>query len=479
MLALTWIVASATDPSTDRGILEIFYFACNGENWNDNANWINNQMSICNWTGVECALTDVEQVQRLRLPNNGIACSVPPELFSLPDLEWLDLRSNNGITVDFTSLNTFQVSKKLEYLILSDTDVASLDGIQVFNESLTTLNMAGCELSGPFPESILSLSALKHLDLAYNFLSGSISDGIDEFQDLRTLGLNHNFFNGQLPSTLGNLQRLSQVQISFNMLSGTLPTEMNDMYSLTFVTLNDQIQGMGDAQVGGINGPLLDFKTLQFLFHLDFSNNRLTGSVPPTFLASLLPGFGYSTVIDLRSNRLSGELPSTLARFDNVLPYLADNQIESIPQDLCQASDWLFGQVGEFGCNGLLCPPGTFNEFGRQLSDGFPCWQCEAGKTAPYYGSKSCILDTVAQSSSAWQTKDTISLAHVSPGVERLSTKDEDYQRSYYSSNGLEKQDETGDAFDVQLSALSSGTKQAFGMTVSLLLVLPTAFMLL
>ncbi len=85
----------------------------------------------------------------------------------------------------------------------------------------------------------------------------------------------------------------------------------------------------------------------------------------------------------------------------------------------------------------------------------------------------------MAQSSSAWQTKETISLAHVSPGVERLSTKDEDYQRSYYSSNGLEKQDETGDAFDVQLSALSSGTKEAFGMTVSLLLVLPTAFMLL
>ena len=183
-------------------------------------------------------------------------------------------------------------------------------------------------------------------------------------------------------------------------------------------------------------------------------------------------------MIDLRSNRLSGELPTTLTRFENVLPYLADNEIESIPQELCQASDWLFGQVGEFGCNGLLCPPGTFNAFGRQLSDGFPCFQCRAGETAPYYGSKGCIVEPIVQSSSAWETKDVVSLAHVHPGFERLSTKDEEYEGSYWS-NGLEQQDDTGDAFVVQLSTLSSGTKQAMEMLVTLLLVVPTTLMLL
>jgi hypothetical protein len=185
--------------------------------------------------------------------------------------------------------------------------------------------------------------------------------------DLRTLGVAHNFFNGQIPPTIGSLQRLTQFQGQFNTFSGTMPTEMGDMFSLSFLTLNDQIQGVGDARVGGITGPLLDFATLQYLFHIDLSNNLLSGALPLNLLESLNTGFADSTLIDLRSNLLSGEVPASLARFETILAYLADNMIESVPDVICQEADWLFGQVGEFGCNGFLCPPGTFNPFGRQM----------------------------------------------------------------------------------------------------------------
>jgi len=464
-------ITVATDPSTDRGILEIFYYACNGDNWNDKTYWLDAQISICDWTGVECTAFGGEQVERLRLPNNNIACTLPKEIFLLPELVWLDLRSNGGITADFTLLNGHDVAD-LQYLILSDTDVGSLDGIEFFSDSLTTLYMAGCELSGPFPESVFVLTRLMHLDVAYNFLSGAIPDSFSALQDLTTLGLNHNFFNGQIPSSIGSLQSLTNVQMQFNALSGTLPPELGEMFSLTFLTLHNQIQGVGDAQVGGISGPLLDFESQQFLFHLDLSNNRLSGSVPSSLLASLLPGFGYSTLIDLRSNRLRGEVPASLARFENILAYLADNQIESIPDILCQETGWLFGQVGQYGCNALLCPPGTFNPFGRQLSGGFPCWQCGTGESAPYYGSQSCSADATT-SFDQLNTQDVLALANANSPIERLSqdssvplldvstTNTKNYDGHFWR-DGLEQ--DAGDAFVVQHTAISSGSRSAAAM---------------
>lgn len=466
LFLVVWLT-SATDPTTERGILEIFYNECNGDNWNDRTNWLDAQ-SICNWTGVECPF-DVEQVERLRLPNNNITCSLPNVLFTLPELVWLDLRSNGGISADFTGLNEMTVAS-LEYLVLSDTNVGSLDGIEVFSDSLTTLYMSGCELSGPIPENVFLLSALKNLDLSYNFLSGVISDRMNALPDLRSIILSHNFFNGQIPSTIGSLQRLTNVQMQFNGLSGTLPQQMGEMFSLSFLTLNNQIQGVGDSQVGGIAGPLLDFATLQFLFHVDLSSNRLSGTVPPSFLASLLPGFDFSTLVDLRSNQLRGEVPASLAKFDNILAYLADNQIESVAPELCQESDWLFGQVGQFGCNALLCPPGTFNPFGRQFSDGFPCWQCRTGETAPYFGSKSCVADSSL--AARMDTHDVETLVHVNSPFERLS-KDaavpfsdvsgtNDYDGNYWR-DGLEH--EADDALVVQSrSAVSSGRRAVAAM---------------
>ena len=482
-ILLSMWAASATDPSTDRGILEIFYFACNGENWNDKTHWIDGNMSICDWQGVDCTYDGGEQVQKLMLTNNNVSCTLPNELFYLSELEWLDLRTNEGITVDFSTLNASAVSKKLQYLILSDTSANSLQGIQVFSDSLNTLYMVGCELSGPFPESVLQLSALQHLDVAYNFLSGAFPDGSSNLMDLRTLGIAHNFFNGQIPSTIGNLQRLTQFQGQFNAFSGTLPTEMGDMFSLSFLTLNNQIQGVGDARVGGIAGPLLDFATLQFLFHIDLSNNLLSGPLLPNFLESLSLGFADSTIIDLRSNRLSGEVPASLARFDTFSAYLADNLIESVPDVLCQESDWLFGQVGEFGCNGFLCPPGTFNPFGRQTSDGFPCWQCSTGESAPYFGSQRCSNDAILTSSDKANT--TLSLIDVTSPLERLS-KDaslteattpttSDFEGTFWR-DGLEQ--DTSSALVVQQSAVSSGGRTAEAMGTLAVLVVSTMLML-
>ena len=384
--------AAAAGTFTDREILFLFYVTCNGGNWIDNTNWLDDQVSICEWKGVDCTETG-EMVERLRLQNNNVACSLPPFLFLLPELAWLDLRENSGLTADFSSVDAGTVPR-LQHLVLSDTDLASVEGISVFADSLATLHLAGCELSGPFPEEILQLTALNNLDLSYNMLSSTIPDGISALADLRTFVLSHNFFSGQMPSTIGNLAKVTNVQLQFNQLTGTLPSELGNLLELTFLSLDNQIQGVGDSRVGGITGPLIDFASIEFLFHLNLSNNNLTGPVPSTILASVSNDLADFMLLDLTSNQLGGELPPELTRFESIRIYLADNKIEGVPAVLCQKSNWLYGSVGEFGCDAILCPPGTFNSFGRQTSISFPCQPCLGLGDAPFFGAQQCEVTT-------------------------------------------------------------------------------------
>jgi hypothetical protein len=83
---------------------------------------------------------------------------------------------------------------------------------------------------------------------------------------------------------------------------------------------------------------------------------------------------------------LSGSLPVELARFSNLTIYLRDNNINDIPEELCHNHGWNGGDVENFGCNAILCAPGTSNMLGRQSTDEMPCMACDTA----YYGSTMC-----------------------------------------------------------------------------------------
>jgi len=41
-------------PNSERDTLVAFYNATDGDNWNRSDNWLNNNVSICEWYGVQC-----------------------------------------------------------------------------------------------------------------------------------------------------------------------------------------------------------------------------------------------------------------------------------------------------------------------------------------------------------------------------------------------------------------------------------------
>jgi len=70
----------------------------------------------------------------------------------------------------------------------------------------------------------------------------------------------------------------------------------------------------------------------------------------------------------------------------------------NMSEELCFKKKWNDGDVGRYGCDGLICPPGTYNNLGRRNEDENLCKTCDVAK---YYGSVECSLYPEGSSSSA------------------------------------------------------------------------------
>jgi hypothetical protein len=116
----------------------------------------------------------------------------------------------------------------------------------------------------------------------------------------------------------------------------------------------------------------------------------LSGSLSKKFLSKV----STDTPVSLRfsHNQLTGVVPEEFDRFDQMSLFLSDNRFLGVPLILCDNSEWNDGDVGDFGCDGILCKPGTFNAYGRRLS-GMDCYDCP---TAIYYGQTFCAARSAA-----------------------------------------------------------------------------------
>ncbi|GLJ25351.1 hypothetical protein SUGI_0485470 [Cryptomeria japonica] len=142
---------------------------------------------------------------------------------------------------------------------------------------LTELYLAGNAFHGIIPQSIGRLTKLNKLDLSGNMFSGSLPHSLGKLKSLQVLSLSNNRLSGSLPHSLNSLENLITLDLSYNMLSGMIPP------------------------MGG----------LRELESFDLSSNRLVGAIPsdlPVSLSQML----------LRSNFLTGQLPSSLSRLQNL-----------------------------------------------------------------------------------------------------------------------------------------------------------------
>ena len=89
--ATVTIIDPGTEAMKDREVLEAFFHATGGPEWNNRTNWLSD-LPLSEWFGVE---TDGDgRVTSLSLRDNRLSRTIPPELGGLANLQSLDLGGN-------------------------------------------------------------------------------------------------------------------------------------------------------------------------------------------------------------------------------------------------------------------------------------------------------------------------------------------------------------------------------------------------
>uniref|UniRef100_A0A1J3GHN3 Putative inactive receptor kinase n=1 Tax=Noccaea caerulescens TaxID=107243 RepID=A0A1J3GHN3_NOCCA len=240
--------------------------------------------------------------------------------------------------------------------------------------SLRNLTLSGNNFSGRVVPSLGGISSLQHLDLSDNGFYGPIPGRISELWGLNYLNLSANKFEGGFPSGFRNLQQLRSLDLRGNKMWGDVGEIFTELKNVEFVDLScnrfhgglslsmDNISSISntlrhlnlshnalnggffskdsmglfknleilDLENNQINGELPLFESQPNLKILKLARNQLFGSVPEELLQSSIPlreldlsqnGFTGSisdinsttlTLLNLSSNGLSGDLPSSL-----------------------------------------------------------------------------------------------------------------------------------------------------------------------
>ncbi|KAK9938706.1 hypothetical protein M0R45_015428 [Rubus argutus] len=222
---------------------------------------------------------------------------------------------------------------------------ANWEGIICNNSRITAISLADMSLKGQL-STVIDLSELQILDLSSNKdLTGPLPASIENLTKLVYLNLVDCRFSGPIPATIGSLKKLSYLSLKNNRFSGLIPPSMGYMSNLTFLDIS------GNKLTDSIpvsNGTTPGLDMLQNAKHFHFSNNQLSGSIPPqlfssnmslihllfdrnNFTGSIPSTIGLVktlTAVRLDRNSLSGPVPSSLSNLSNVAElHLSNNRL--------------------------------------------------------------------------------------------------------------------------------------------------------
>ena len=368
---------------------------------NDNMNAIFHE--ICERYGIECEIVTSNRVltqhsgkvtsiqERVDLSisstlykiigidlwNNSLIGTIPWEIFCLPEIRYIQLPYNGIEAIDFQLRSPDQSINIIQ---------GSESSIHDHNLSAITENY-----ETEVHEEILSTD----LKLAKMWRS-HISTEIHKLRGL-SYATRLNIASNNL--TFAGENEMKNVSLDFfiNCLYQFLP-------KLEYLNLSQNLW----------NGYVPDLRHFQHLRTINFTSSGLIGTLPPSLLETSrnyqrtlemndVPTDTFT--IDLSSNNINGTIPKEFAVFDQLNIFLRDNQIQHIPDIICNQSMWMQSTVELFDCNAILCPPKTFaSPHGRQIHENLPCTVCNS--TNPnilFYGQSGCEYEYAKDENRIWR----------------------------------------------------------------------------
>lgn len=435
------VADAATAAINETDLLLQFFQNTQGSQWVRSDFWGSNTVPLCQWYGITCrsgSSSSTSGVVEISLPRNNVAQKIT-HLYQLPYLQRLYLPQNPITDAGFqdalyagssSSSQQQQVlaqAPSLEIIDLQGCLIQHLVGLTHLLPNLQQLLLSHNRLT-IFPTEVLATSGmvttaplccqkLQKLDVSFNQIQGDIPSMIGNAllaTSLRELTLTDNLMKGTLPESLGQLTQLEILNLggSNQQWTGTIPLSLTRLSTLTLVNLErtETISSSSSSIVNNSNnqttndrltGPLPSFSSSPQLQTLLLGNQALTGTIPSDFLAATVVTTTTAATnvvtVHLQNNALVGTIPqSVFSRFDrltlNIVP--GNKFTGTLPSTFCAKSLWMNGNVGQFGCNAIACPVGSFAyNTGRQVDSQTPCYQCSdtaSSSTPLFLGATSC-----------------------------------------------------------------------------------------
>nr|XP_034897485.1 receptor-like protein Cf-9 homolog [Populus alba] len=288
----------------------------------------------------------------LSLLGCGLQGKIPGNIFLLPNLEFLILQDNEGLTGSFPSSN---VSNVLWLLVLSDTRISIyLENDAISNlKSLKYMILSNCNIVGSKLAQLGNLTWLFELDLSNNNISGQIPSSLGNLVQLISLDLSSTNLKGQVPDSFAKLTLLVYLDLSNNQLQGPIHSQLSTILDLYQLFL------YGNS----LNGTIPSFLfALPSLFHLDLHNNQFIGNISEFQHNSL--GF-----LDLSNNSLHGPIPSSIFKQENLqfLILASNNKLTwEVPSSICKLKSLRVLDLSNNNLSGSA--PQCLGNFSNELS---------------------------------------------------------------------------------------------------------------
>ncbi|KAK8706379.1 hypothetical protein V6N13_049948 [Hibiscus sabdariffa] len=282
------------------------------------------------------------QLKELQLSNCNMK-NAPHFLLNQHNLSWVDISHSmlNGALPSWLLENNTDL-KSLS--LRNNSFTGKLDPLP--QHPISAMDVSYNYIDGHLPKDFgTTLPNLQYLNLSYNFFEGEVPKAlVENCTNLVRLMLDHNNFHGEFFSKHFNLSYIRVLKLGDNEFTGSLITK-REFYSgmVVFDVSNNNMTG---EIPNGIDASVLLLQNNSFqgqipceAFHnaqvIDISHNFLSGPIP----SCLSPdNFAQVLLLDLRNNRLSGNILPLVSLLPSVLKFLLlGNNIFGglIPRQLC------------------------------------------------------------------------------------------------------------------------------------------------